>query len=449
MSGVQFGLVLKKKPGPALAKPKPVASRPKGGRNAFGDHSSDEDNLDDSDNDTNANSKNSRPSASSSSTAAVNKTLRPYAIATLQTSAVVEQHNEALAQDATAFSYDEVYDQLKAKDRMAELARKKDSEERKPKYVHALLQAAETRKRDRQIAEEKKIEREREQEGEEFKDKEKFITPAYKAQKEAMRLAEEEDRKREELLSQDKDGSLMQGFYKTMLEERTKLLRPDEDGSLSTKLSAQETEALEREHKAKEKSDRDLAEEARGRGLKVMLNDEGKIVDKRDLLKGGLNITKKPSTASSKPFSDTASASSSRSRDRRDGRDRYDDRRRDDGRRGGDSSRSGGYDRERAYADYKDQKYRSSRNGSSDHRGSSSNDSAPDQRSRMTEQIEQQLLEQEKKREEEEKQRQDSIREALKRKNEDGQVMDAKARFLARKKAAEEAAAAGKNKTGS
>ena len=54
----------------------------------------------------------------------------------------------------------------------------------------------------------------------------------------------------------------------------------------------------------------------------------------------------------------------------------------------------------------------------------------------MTEQIEQQLLEQEKSREEEEKQRQESIREALKRKNEDGQVMDAKARYLARKKAA-------------
>ncbi|GJJ76260.1 coiled-coil domain-containing protein 55 [Entomortierella parvispora] len=423
MSGVQFGLVLKKKPGPA--KPKPAASRPMGGRNAFGDHSSDEDNLD-SDNDNN--NKSSRPS-SSSSTAAVNKTLRPYATATLQTSAVIEQQNEALAQDATVFDYDGVYDQLKAKDRVAELARKKDALDRKPKYVTALLQAAETRKRDRQIAEEKKIEREREQEGEEFKDKEKFITPAYKAQKEAMRLAEEEDRKREEMLSQDKDGSLMQGFYKTMLDQRTKLLRPeDSDDSSSKRLSREEAEALEQELKAKEKDDRILAEEARQRGLNVVLNEEGKIVDKRDLLKGGLNITKKP-TAS-------IPSSSSRPGDRRG--DRYDDRRGD--RRGGDSSRSsGGYDRERAYADYKDQKYRSSRDGDS----RSSRDSAPDQRSRMTEQIERQLLEQEKKREEEEKQRQESIREALKRKNEEGEVMDAKARYLARKKAA---AASGSDK---
>jgi len=418
MSGVQFGLVLKKKPGPA--KPKPAASRAMGGRNAFGNHSSDEDNLD-SDNDNS--NKSFRPS-SVSSTAAVNKTLRPYAAATLQTSAVIEQQNEALAQDATVFDYDGVYDQLKAKDRMAELARKKDALDRKPKYVTALLQAAETRKRDRQIAEEKKIEREREQEGEEFKDKEKFITPAYKAQKEAMRLAEEEDRKREEMLSQDKDGSLMQGFYKTMLDQRTKLLRPeDNDTSSSKRLSAEEAEALEQELKAKEKDDRILAQEARERGLNVVLNEEGKIVDKRDLLKGGLNITKKPTSS--------ISSSSSRSGDRRGG-DRYDDRRGD--RRSGDSSRSnGGYDRERAYADYKDQKYRSSHDGN----GRSSKDSATsDQRSRMTEQIEQQLLEQEKSREEEEKQRQESIREALKRKNEDGQVMDAKARYLARKKAA-------------
>ncbi|ORY88536.1 coiled-coil domain-containing protein 55-domain containing protein [Lobosporangium transversale] len=112
MSGLQFGLNIKKK-GTILAKPKP---------------------------------------------AAINKTLRPYATATLQSTAVIEQQNAALAEDATVFDYDGVYDQLKAGERARELARKKDSAERKPKYVAALLQAAETRKRDRQIAEEKRLE---------------------------------------------------------------------------------------------------------------------------------------------------------------------------------------------------------------------------------------------------------------------------------------------------
>ncbi|KAG0324295.1 hypothetical protein BGZ99_001989 [Dissophora globulifera] len=403
MSGLQFGLNIKKK-GPALAKPRPAASRPIGGRSAFGDHSDDnlDDDDDDDDNDSGSNtpfSSSSRPkpslSSSISSTSAVNKALRPYATATLQSTAVIEQQNAALAEDATAFDYDGVYDQLKAGDRARELARKKDSAERKPKYVAALLQAAETRKRDRQIAEEKRLERERQKEGDEFKDKEMFITPAYKAQKEAMRLAEEEDRKREEMLTKDSDGSLMQGFYRTMLEERTRLREAGSDPTAG--LSAEEVKALEEDQRRKEQEDQELTKEAREHGL---LNENGQVVDRRMLLKGGLNIVKKKSATASLP------SSSRSSRD----------------------SQHGSYDRDRAYAAYKDAKHRSTSS-------SSSVDPSADQRARMTEQIERQLMEQKEKEEEEEKKRQDSIREALKRKNQDDQVMDAKARYLARKAA--------------
>ncbi|KAF9191112.1 hypothetical protein BGZ50_009640 [Haplosporangium sp. Z 11] len=414
MSGLQFGLNIKKK-GPTLAKPRSTApaSRPLNGRSAFGDHSSDDDNLDDDDRGGHQSfSSTTQKPKPISSTSAVNKTLRPYATATLQSTAVVEQQNAALAQDATVFDYDGVYDQLKSADRARELARKQDSADRRPKYVHALRAAAETRKRDQQIAEERRIEREREKEGEEFKDKEQFITPAYKAQKEAMRLAEEEERKREEAVAQDKDGSLMQGFYRTLLDERTRL-RPSGElldaGTLSKQggsgtlsgLDAQALEALEKEKRLKDEEARRRIIEAQEQGLKVVLNDEGQVVDKRELLKGGLNIKKKPATVTS---------NSSRS-----GRDHH----------------RSSYDRERAYREYKDAKYKSSSHGRD-----RVEDQGKDQRSRMTEQIEQQLMEQEKKREEEEKARQDSIREALKRKNQDDQVMDAKARYLARKAAA-------------
>ncbi|KAG0339674.1 hypothetical protein BG000_001632 [Podila horticola] len=408
-SGLHFGLNIKKK-GPALAKPRTVSSRPLGGRNAFGGHSSDEDNLDSDEEDKSALKSrpspfNSSSSSSASATAAVNKTLRPYAASTLQSNAVLEQQSAALAQDASVFDYDGVYDQLKAGDRAKELARKQDSADRKPKYVSALLQAAETRKRDRQIAEERKIEREREKEGEEFKDKEMFITPAYKAQKEAMRKAEEEDRKREEMLAKDKDGSLMQGFYKNLLDQRTQLRTGSEgDAASSRKVSAVELEALEQEKRNKEREEREIAEQARERGLKVSVNDEGQVVDKRELLKGGLNIVKKKPTTGS-----TSSSSGSRS-----GRDH----------------RSSDYDRDRAYREYKDSK------SSSRHGNDRYEDRGSDPRSRTTEMIERQLLEQEEKRKEEEKQREDSIRESLKRKNEDNQVMDAKARYLARKAAA-------------
>lgn len=424
MSGFQFGLNIKKKGGPVLAKPRAAPSRPMGGLAAFGDHSSDEDNLDDqpppptkgkttarlpppsmSDSPPRPSSSTTATAATTNSTSAVNKSLRSYATATLESTSVIEQQNAALAQDATVFDYDGVYDQLKAGDRARELARKQESAERKPKYIHALLEAAETRKRDRQIADEKRIEREREREGEEFKDKEQFITPAYKAQKEAMRVAEEEDRKKEEALAKDKDGSLMQGFYRNLLDERSRM-RPEGAGSLTPQQLAaatKELELLDEEKRQKEMADQELLKDARERGLKVAVNEEGQIVDKDELLYGGLNVRKKPTSAKD----NHRSSSSSRPRD--------------------DRSR---YDRDRAYADYKNSKSRGGR------RGQEEEEPSADQRSRMTEQIERQLLEQEKKREEEEKERQESIREALKRKNQDDQVMDAKARYLARKAAA-------------
>ncbi|KAF9438047.1 hypothetical protein BGZ76_009996 [Entomortierella beljakovae] len=391
MSGFQFGLNVKKK-GPVMAKPKLAASRPLGGRAAFGDNSSDEDDLDEKEQPSSTAS--ARPN--SSSTAAVNKTLRPYAAATLHSSSVIEQQNAALAEDPTIFDYDGVYDQLKAGDRARELARKKDSQERKPKYFEDRLKAAELKKKDRQIAEERRIEREREKEGDEFKDKEMFITPAYKAQKEEMRKAEEEERKREEMIANDKDGSMMQGFYRSLLDERSRLRPSGQDlagveGGLADNISKEALLELEEEKKRQEKSDRDLALEAREKGLNVALNDDGKIVDKRDLLLGGLNITKKPTSTS----------------------------------RNNNSSRR---DIDKAYAAYRDAK-RSSHNNGRD-------DPSNDQRSRMTEKIEKQLLEQQRQEEEEERQKKEQIRETLKRKNQDENVMDAKARYLARKAAA-------------
>ena len=53
------------------------------------------------------------------------------------------------------------------------------------------------RKLDHLRAEEKMIQREREAEGDEFADKEQFVTQAYKDQMAEVRRAEEEEKKRE------------------------------------------------------------------------------------------------------------------------------------------------------------------------------------------------------------------------------------------------------------
>lgn len=104
---------------------------------------------------------------------------------------------QALLLDSTAFEYDEVYDQLKARERAAEIAKKAEAEDRKPKYIENFLASAQTRKLDRLRAEEKMLALEREKEGGEFEDKEKFVTEGYKKQMEEVRKAEEEERQRE------------------------------------------------------------------------------------------------------------------------------------------------------------------------------------------------------------------------------------------------------------
>jgi coiled-coil domain-containing protein 55 len=63
------------------------------------------------------------------------------------------------------------------------------------------LNSAVTRKLDYVRAEEKLIQREREAEGDEFADKEKFVTQAYKDQMAEVRRAEEEEKKREGVFS--------------------------------------------------------------------------------------------------------------------------------------------------------------------------------------------------------------------------------------------------------
>ena len=66
-----------------------------------------------------------------------------------------------------------------------------------PKYINNLLSTAATRRLDHLRAEEKTIQREREAEGDEFADKEAFVTQAYKDQMAEVRKAEQEEKERE------------------------------------------------------------------------------------------------------------------------------------------------------------------------------------------------------------------------------------------------------------
>lgn len=127
---------------------------------------------------------------------------------------------KAVAQDPTVYQYDEVYDEIEKKRSESKLA-KKDMD-KKPKYISRLLVAADKRKRENERRIERQVQKEREEEGNKFEDKESFITPSYKKKLEEMKELEEQE-KREEYLESigdvKKQGNL-DGFYRHLYDQK-------------------------------------------------------------------------------------------------------------------------------------------------------------------------------------------------------------------------------------
>ena len=209
--------------------------------------------------------------------------------------------------DANIYEYDAVYDSLKPQKKVT-----MEDKERKPRYMANLLKSAEVRKRDATIAEEKKLAREREAEGEEYADKEKFVTSAYKKQQEENRRLEEEERLREAQEEKQNKGTGMLNFYKNMLEKgeqkHAEVVKAAEE---RIKNGPQEGVTEEETRK----SDAELAREINERKAgAIAVNDEGQVVDKRQLLKGGLNVVPKPKAAAAANAPRGGSSMSDRSR---------------------------------------------------------------------------------------------------------------------------------------
>ncbi|KAG6296797.1 hypothetical protein E4U46_001375 [Claviceps purpurea] len=210
----------------------------------------------------------------------------------LSSSLASKKNSQAATElDSNVYEYDSVYDSLKPKKKEAA----REDAERKPKYMKSLLQAAEVRKRDALIAEEKKIARDREAEGEEFADKEKFVTEAYKKQQEDNKRLEEEEKRREEEEAKKNEGGGMSAFYKKLLDRDE--ARHSEIVNAAVK-KAKEGSTTEKgpeddEDPDLEKSEADLARQLNEKGASVAVNEDGQVVDKRQLLRGGLNVSVK------------------------------------------------------------------------------------------------------------------------------------------------------------
>ena len=155
--------------------------------------------------------------------------------------------------------------------------------------MNDLLAAAEVRKRDQLRAKEKMLAKEREMEGEEFADKEKFVTGAYKRQQEEMKRLEEEESVKEAQAEERKrrEGGGMKALYKNILErdeeKHKEVMKAVEEGR------GKEDAGGDRGEEEKGKSEVELAKE---KG--ALLNEEGQVVDKRQLLSAGLNAGAAP-----------------------------------------------------------------------------------------------------------------------------------------------------------
>lgn len=296
---------------------------------------------------------------------------------------------EAEELDPSIYSYDAVYDSLHAKPDKSATANKGDG----PKYITNLMRSAEVRKRDQLRARERQLAKEREAEGDEFADKEAFVTSAYKEQQEEMRKLEEEEahrEKEEEERRKQNGGAGMVGFYRDVLsrgeEQHQAAVKAAEEAASRVK-SGEVPGDIAKDGEELEDSDSRKAAELNARGARIAVNDEGQVVDKRQLLSAGLNVAPKPKAAAT-----GAPAPVSRPAAGRPGPPWY------------QSGRAG-------------------------------------QRARQTEMIAQQLEERARQEEEAETARQKEVAERNRSRKTAGDVSSAKERYLARKREREEAAA--------
>ena len=181
-----------------------------------------------------------------------------------------------------------------------------------PKYIQGLITSAVTRKLDHLRAEEKMMQREREAEGDLYNDKDSFVTQAYKDQMEQVRKAEEEEKKREGICfiflpitlqshlaiteTRKKQGGMSVGlthFYRQLLEEDEQKHQDTVAATEKRVIGPQPRPNLiiTKPPELMQPADAELARVARAEGKEVELNDDGQIVDKRDLLSAGLNLS--------------------------------------------------------------------------------------------------------------------------------------------------------------
>lgn len=295
---LSYGLNITKKPAVSSVRPPPAKRK-----TIFDDEDGPEDGPDDEDAtesiDTLGGFTSSSIPSSINRKSQTTTTSRPFKATPtsqygdLSTNHTASKHaKNAQTLDPSIYDYDSIYDSLHAKPAFgSSLA----DQEKRPKYMSNLLAAAETRKRDQLRAKEKLLAKEREAEGDEFADKEKFVTAAYKRQQEENRKLEEAEavREREAEERRRREGGGLKGLYKNMLEKTEQKHAVVVKAVEEAKTRGPELEAKKTKPEKGGKSEADLARE---KG--AIINEDGQVVDKRQLLNAGLNAASTPRPSS-------------------------------------------------------------------------------------------------------------------------------------------------------
>ncbi|KAJ3127181.1 Nuclear speckle splicing regulatory protein 1 [Nowakowskiella sp. JEL0407] len=207
------------------------------------------------------------------------------ALQELKSKQVSKIHERAIEEDPTVFDYDGHYEAFK----QAEILKRKERDgviengKKKARYISEMKSSTNRRQLEFERVKERTALREREQEDASAMPTEKFVTAAFKErQLELKRLEEEELRKEEEDKKRLQADPL--GFYRNMLDSTTSV----GGGFVNDEALKKAKEEMKREEEEKQTLLKDAIKEGR-----VRVNDAEELVDKRQLLKAGLNISAK------------------------------------------------------------------------------------------------------------------------------------------------------------
>jgi len=193
---------------------------------------------------------------------------------------------KALEEDPTVFQYDEVYDKIE-ENKVEEQAKKKEVD-RAPKYIKNLLKAAEIRNKEFERRVERKVQKEREAEGEMYADKDSFVTGAYRRKMEEMAKEEEEERRKDNIeaaLDVTRQNDLS-GFYRHIYRQT----HGEQKSELEDKIKQEEEDKIKKENEDVEESVEDKAQKVKEQMKKIKVEDVNPDVEDND--DGNVNIKK-------------------------------------------------------------------------------------------------------------------------------------------------------------